>query len=85
LISILEPYSKFSALLAKKICYLRLLSPWRGLRSSAWFALKNKDLSTKKIIAQAAAVTILFCGQETPSFNISSFNDQSECSLLINI
>jgi hypothetical protein len=32
----LEPYNKFSALLAKKICYLRLLSPLcRGLRSSA--------------------------------------------------
>jgi hypothetical protein len=27
----LEPYNKFSALLAKKICYLRLLSSSAGL------------------------------------------------------
>jgi hypothetical protein len=28
--SSLEPFNKFSALLAKKICYLRLLSPLAG-------------------------------------------------------
>jgi hypothetical protein len=32
----LEPYNKFSTLLAKKICYLKFLSPLcRGLRSAA--------------------------------------------------
>jgi hypothetical protein len=30
-LSALEPYNKFSALLAKKICYLRLLSSAAGL------------------------------------------------------
>jgi hypothetical protein len=41
----LEPYNKFSALLAKKICYLRLLSSSAGLGGDASHPQSGWDLA----------------------------------------
>jgi lysophospholipase L1-like esterase len=47
----LEPYNKFSSLLAKKICYLRLLSSTAGLVFLLFFATAAHGLSITKTTA----------------------------------
>jgi hypothetical protein len=44
--SVLEPYNKFSALLTKKICYLRLLSSSAGFGECLEFQLRQIILTT---------------------------------------
>jgi spermidine synthase len=55
----LEPYNKFSALLAKKICYLRLLSPpCGGLRSSAGSVLSDSQKMVRAYIWECGGALV---------------------------